>query len=287
MNIVGYLQKIGIALVGVLPERALDWLATGIGSACCTVLTTKRAYIETNIQHIFYDMPLTVQEQRSLVKRTFVLFARAMVDFFRLGSITCKRFDVECRGFGNLARALNDKHGCILVTAHIGNWDYAGAYLAALGIPMSALVEVTEPEMFELYTRHREHTGMRTFPLERAGHAFLHAIKSNRVLAVLADRDIMGSGIVVDFFDGKRKIPRGLGEIVIKKQIPVIFAYMVFHPDPCKHRYLGVIEEPKVFTGNVEDFHGWLVKKLEYLLRRYPDQWFVFHPEWIEQGVST
>lgn len=283
MSIVGCLQRIGIALARVLPGCMLDWLASCIGSACCTVLKTKRAFIETNIRHIFHDRTLPVQEQRSLVRRTFVFFARAMVDFFRLGSITREEFDVECRGFDNLAHALNDKHGCILITAHIGNWDYAGAYLAAFGIPMSALVEVTEPEMFDLYTRHRERTGMRTFPLKQAGHAFLHAIKGNRVLAVLADRDIMDTGITVDFFDAKRKIPRGLGEIILKRHVPVVFAYMVFHPDPVVHRYLGVIEEPVVFNGETKDFHGWLVRKLECLLRLYPDQWFVFHHEWIEQ----
>jgi KDO2-lipid IV(A) lauroyltransferase len=151
---------------------------------------------------------------------------------------------------------------------------------------MNALAEVTEEEMFRLYTQHREHTGMKTFPLHRAGYGFLDTIKKNRVLAVLADRDILKNGVTVDFFSGKRSIPRGLGDIIIKKKMPVLFAYLVFHPASKKYRYLGIVEPPVVFEGNVEEFNHILVQKMEDAIRKYPDQWFVFHPEWLEKKVS-
>jgi KDO2-lipid IV(A) lauroyltransferase len=182
----------------------------------------------------------------------------------------------------HIHKALEKRNGCVLITAHIGNWDYAGAYLAANGVPMNALVEVTDPEMFVMYTAHREHTGMKTYTLARAGHAFLNTIKDNRVLAVLADRDIMGTGTEVAFFDAKRKIPEGLGRIITKRNIPVVFAYMVLHPDQNKGRYLGVIEAPRVFVDTTDRFQEWLVNRLEDVVSTYPDQWFVFHPEWIE-----
>jgi KDO2-lipid IV(A) lauroyltransferase len=123
--------------------------------------------------------------------------------------------------------------------------------------------------------------------VNRAGYAFLDSIKRNRVLALLADRDIMKNGITVDFFSGKRKIPRGLGDIIIKKKIPVLFAYLVFHPTPRAYRYLGYIEPPVIFDRSVEEFNKTLVGKMEKFIRRYPDQWFVFHPEWIEEDEKA
>lgn len=282
MGIVVLLQKIGIILVKILPGNILDYLATYIGIVCCRVLRKQRSYIQKNLTHIFHDRVVSDRSIRCLVISTFVNFARAMIDFFRLGSMSKEQFRVECLGIDNLQQALQHKRGCVLITAHIGNWDYAGAYLAAFGVPMSALVEVTDPRMFDLYTKHREYTGMKTYPLAQAGHALLDMIKNNRVLAVLADRDIMNTGIVVDMFDGRRKIPHGLGRIIIKRKVPVVFAYMVLHPDPQRNRYLGVIETPVIFSGCVKTFHDWLVQKMEDLLRTYPDQWFVFHPEWID-----
>jgi KDO2-lipid IV(A) lauroyltransferase len=282
MNIVALLQKIGIMLVGILPSKLTDWLAVHIGRVCSVFLKQKRAYIHANLMHILADRSIGDHDVEGLVTRTFTKFALAMVDFFRLGSIDREGFDVECLGFDHIGKALSQKRGCVLVTAHVGNWDYAGAYLAANGVPMNALVEITDQEMFRIYTAHREHTGMRTYTLAQAGYAFLNTIKENRVLAVLADRDIMDTGIEVTFFNAKRKIPEGLGRIIIKRNIPVVFAYMVLHPDPHRNRYLGVIEAPRTFGNDIRLFHGWLIRKLEEVIRRYPDQWFVFHPEWIE-----
>lgn len=283
MSLTVQLQKIGIALTRLLPVKVADRIADGLGMLFCYASRTKREYIQNNVRHIFHREELEPEQRVSYVKKTFKNFARSMTDFFRLAYITRDDFNIDCVGFDNAFKALELNRGCVLITLHLGNWDYAGAFLAAHGVPMNALVEVTEGEMFRLYTRHREHTGMKTFPVNRAGYAFLDTIKRNRVLALLADRDIMKNGITVDFFSGKRKIPRGLGDIIIKKKIPVLFAYLVFHPTSTVHRYLGCVEPPVVFDCSIDEFNRVLVKKMEGFIRTYPDQWFVFHPEWIEE----
>jgi len=284
MSTVVRLQRLGVLLVKILPLKISDKIATRIGLVYCYMSKKKRSYIENNLRHIFYDKKIDQEQFDLQVKKTFMNFARAMVDFFRLDFISKETLsiDVKCVGFENTAKALAFKRGCVMITLHLGNWDYAGAYLAAHDVPMSALVEETEAEMFNLYTQHREKTGMKTFPVTRAGYAFLDTIKNNRALAVLADRDIMKNGVTVDFFSGKRKIPKGLADIIIKKKLPVLFGYMVFNPYRNGHRYLGVIEPPIVFDGTVDEFNRLLVKKYETMIRSYPDQWFVFHPEWIE-----
>lgn len=287
MSSVARLQKLGISLTKILPVKVADKIADGLGLLFCRFAREKREYIQNNLRHIFVDREVAPEKYNYFTKRTFKNFARTMTDFFRLGYITKDGFNVECLGFENTAKALELKRGCVLITLHLGNWDYAGAWLAAHGVPMNALVEVTEEEMFNLYTRHREHTGMKTFPASRAGYGFLHTIKKNRVLAVLADRDIMKNGITVDFFSGKRSIPRGLADIIIKKKMPVLFAYLVFHPTSKKYRYLGFIEPPVVFDGSVDEFNRIMVKKMEGYIRKYPDQWFVFHPEWMEETKKS
>ncbi len=121
---------------------------------------------------------------------------------------------------------------------------------------------------------------MKTFPVGRSPYAFIDTIKNNRVLAVLADRDITKSGITVDFFSGKRSMPRGLADIIIKKKIPVLFGHMVFVSGT--YRYCGYIEPPLFFEGTSDELNRLMVRKFEGFIRKYPDQWFVFHPEWLE-----
>jgi KDO2-lipid IV(A) lauroyltransferase len=278
------LQKLGIILMRILPVKVADKIATGIGILCCYILKEKRTYIQKNLLHIFSDVNIEPEQFNFYVKNTFINFARVMVDFFRLGSISNEEIisSAELIGGEYPRQALKLKRGVVLITLHLGNWDYAGSFLAALGIPMSALVEETESEKFDLYTKHREHTGMQTFPVTKAGYAFLHTIKNNRALAVLADRDITKNGVTVDFFSGRRSIPKGLADIIIRKKLPVVFGYMVLKPNHKKHRYFGIIEPPIVFDGTVDEFNRLMVTKYEHYIKSYPDQWFVFHSEWLE-----
>lgn len=281
MNITVLLQKTAILLVRLFPLKLADRIAARSGILICSLSERRRNTVLTNLGHIFARNDIDRARMNRYLKNTFANYARCMVDFLRLGFMSRDDFDVEIVGLENIGAALEHGRGCVLLTMHIGNWDYAGSYLAARGVPMSALVEETSPEMYGLYTRHRERMGMKTFPLSRAGYGFLHTIKNNRVLAVLGDRDILRNGVTVDFFDGRRNIPRGLGEIVIKKRMPVLFGYMVLNPAGRGHRYLAFIDAPVFFTRTEEEFNDCMVSRLEQFIRRYPDQWMLFESDWV------
>ena len=284
MNLVVHLQKTGVCITRIVPAKVVDRFAIFAGLLYCYFSKKKRDYIIDNLKHIFADEASNKKRMNCLVKKTFTNFALTMTDFFRLAYMS--KNDIidssECIGYEYVLQALGQGRGCVLITLHLGNWDYAGAYLAARGIPMTALVEETDPEMLLLYTKHRESTGMRTYSVNRAGYAFLDIIKNNRVLAVLADRDVAKNGIPIDFFSGKRMIPKGLAEIIIKKKIPVVFAYMVLNTTLRRARYLGIIEKPLVYDGDADSFNRLMVNKFEGFIKKYPQQWFVFHPEWID-----
>jgi KDO2-lipid IV(A) lauroyltransferase len=281
MKIAVQLQKAAVALVRIIPLKLADKVAEKLALVFCSLSEKRRGHIERNLQHIFFDENLSQSQINKLIKSTFVNYARTMVDFLRLNFMSERDFSVDGCGYEHFPQALKHNRGCIMLTLHIGNWDFAGAYLASIGVPMNALVEETEPEMFDLYTRHRERFGMKTFPLSKAGYAFLHTIKNNRVLAVLGDRDILKNGITVDFFSGERNIPRGLGDIIVKRKIPVVFGYLVLNAPDKEKRYLGVCGPPMFFEKSPEEFNKAMVKKFEECIRRFPDQWMLFESDWV------
>ncbi len=283
MNLTILLMKLGVVLARFVPLKLADRIAAEVGVIYCYLSKERRRTIKQNLQYIFFDAKITTAQLNQYLKRTFSNSARTKLDFFRLGSISAEKIisGVRLIGEDNLREALSHNKGCVLLTLHIGNWDYAGSYLAARGFPMNALAEETEPDFFALYTKHRERTGMKTFPITQSAYAFLHAIKNNRILAVLADRDIQGNGVTVDFFSGRRNIPRGLAQIIIKKNLPIIFGYLILQRED-SHRYLGILEKPVRFDGTEESLNRFIVQNFERIIRTYPDQWFVFQPEWLE-----
>jgi KDO2-lipid IV(A) lauroyltransferase len=283
MNLALSSLKFGVIMTYLLPLKLCDWIAATLGRLFYYLAPVQRGYISANLRHAFHDQNLPPKLFDRYVHRTFANYARCLVDFYRLGTLPRARVPLVVEGVNveNLGRALASKRGAIMLTLHLGNWDYAGAYLAACGYPMNALVEEIEPKVLDFYTRCREATGMRTFPLGKSAFAFLDAIRNNRALAIVGDRDILKNGKTVKFFDGWRKIPANLGSIIARKKIPVVFGYLALNPGDRKKRYVGVVHDPEVFE-TAEEFERFMVRKFEETIKRYPDQWFVLQPEWRE-----
>ncbi len=279
MNPVVVLQRLGIIASKLTPRRFADAIARAIGVAFYHLSPRRRGYIRDNVNHILPDRDAGGLKER-IVKQTFINFALSMVDFFRLSYMLENDFEVDCHGIEHIDRARALQRGCVLISLHIGSWDYGGAYLAARGIPILALVQMTDPTMFQLYTRHRERTGLRTYPVAKAPYAFIEAMKKNKVLAILADRNVHGPGRIVKFFSGSRRIPLGLSEMIGRYDIPAVLSYLVMQRRG--KRYRLTIEPMSYDRHDVDALERKIIREFENIISRYPDQWFVFHPEWIE-----
>ena len=105
-------------------------------------------------------------------------------------------------------------HGMILVLPHMGNWDHAGAWLTATGVPFTTVAERLEPEsLFERFVEFRESLGMEVIPLtggERPPYEVLaDRLRAGGALCLLGDRDLTATGIEVDFFGSPARMPAG------------------------------------------------------------------------------
>jgi lauroyl/myristoyl acyltransferase len=96
----------------------------------------------------------------------------------------------------------------------MGNWDHAGAWLAATGVPFTTVAERLEPDsLFERFVEFRESLGMEVIPLtggERPPYDILaDRLRGGGTLCLLADRDLTATGVEVDFFSSPARMPAG------------------------------------------------------------------------------
>ena len=113
-----------------------------------------------------------------------------------------------------LREAFAAGRGMILVLPHSGNWDHAGAWLAATGVPFTTVAERLEPEsLFERFVEFRESLGMEVIPLtggERPPYDLLaDRLRAGGALCLLGDRDLTATGVEVDFFGSAARMPAG------------------------------------------------------------------------------
>ncbi len=276
--------RLGPVIAGCLPHWSADLAAAALGWMFCWLSPGRRNTVRTNLRHALPG--LSPCDINRLTRRTFVNFMRCLMDLVRLTTMNPARVRSMVIGdrSDHLVQALALRRGALVLTLHLGNWDFAGAYLAARGFPVTAIVEPIPAHMLAFFTRHRESTGMRTYTVDQTPFALLEAVRRNRILAVLADRDVLGTGKPVRLFDGMRRIPTRLGDFIVRTRMPVVFGCFVLAGAGPRRRYRIKTDEPVTFTRPA-DFEEFMLRRYEETIRRYPDQWFAFQPDWMEHAA--
>jgi lauroyl/myristoyl acyltransferase len=194
-----------------------------------------------------------------------------------------RRMEVE--GIGHLHDGLDAGRGVILALPHLGSWDYAGAWMAAIGYPMTVVVEPLEPaELFDWFAELRSRLGMQVVPLgPKAAPAVLGSLERNLVVGLLADRDLMRNGIEVEFMGERTTLPAGPAALAMRSGAALLPTAVYTLP---RGNHLSVVLPPVSLerTGRFRDDAARITQdladQLAVLIRRAPEQWHMFQPNW-------
>jgi lauroyl/myristoyl acyltransferase len=223
------------------------------------------------------------REAGRLTRAAFANYARYMIDLVRMPHLKTRELieNIRVEGWENVDAAYRVGKGVVFATGHIGNWDMAGAAFAARGRPVSALVEtLTPPRWNDRVQRTRTAAGVKAIPIENGPRAMLAALRKQEGLAVLVDRPLASEGVPVTFFGRPTRVPGGAATLALRTGSPVVPAALV--RDPRGGGYLAHIGPP--ILGEKGDDPSLMMQRimswLEGIIRRYPDQWFMFRHMW-------
>ncbi|MBV9546737.1 MAG: lysophospholipid acyltransferase family protein [Chloroflexi bacterium] len=222
------------------------------------------------------------REARRLTQAAFANYARYMVDLVRLPHLNPRDIlqTIRIEGWEHVDSAFAAGRGVVFATGHIGNWDLAGAAFVANGHPVNALVETLRPARWnERVQRTRTAVGVKAIPIESGLRDMLSALRKREVLAVLVDRPVP-DGVPVTFFGRTTRVPGGAATLALRTGSPVVPAALVRDPHgPGFVAHIG----PPIIGGQGDDatiVMQRIMNWLEGIIRRYPDQWFMFRHMW-------
>jgi lauroyl/myristoyl acyltransferase len=283
----GYVGLSRLALA--LPEAVAYGLADVGGALAARMFPARREIVAANLAHITGAAPGSRRLRRH-VSGSYRAYARYWLETFRLVRETptffLERF--ECRGVEGIDRALERGTGAIVVGAHLGNWDAAGAWAAASGRPITAIAEVLRPRrLFDFFVSHRERLGISIVPAERgAVQQLIRAVESGRIIAIVGDRDLGGRGPRVRFFGETAPLPSGPARVALRTGAP-LFAMGVYGVRRADGRrgwvgeILDPIEPPSEESPEaVRLLTQKIATRLERLIAQHPEEWHVFQPFW-------
>jgi lauroyl/myristoyl acyltransferase len=227
------------------------------------------------------------RELKAVAYRNFRNHSKAYADLMRLPVARVEELSglLHVEGVEHLEAARTRGKGVMVISAHMGSWEVAAAIWSATIAPVSLFAEELEPrELFDWYRRTRARLGISVLPATRAGlRKVLEALDANEMVVTAIDRDMLGTGVEVEFFGRPARIPEGPAAIALKRGTPLLPVCVLRNPDDTYQ----AIGSPPIFAERTGDHHAdirrvtrELVKHLEEIIRAHPDQWHMPHPIW-------
>lgn len=278
--------KLGSLAARALPGPFAGAAAQAMGLTFAAGMRDKRSMIERHLKRV--DPGLRGIALRRAVQQSFDSYARYYVESFRLPTMAARTVDRSFtrEGFQHVTEPIKNGTGVILALPHLGGWEWAGRWLVEQGYKMTVVVEPIEPpELFEWFADLRAKLGMTVVPLgPKAAPAISRALKENQVVCLLCDRDIDRNGIPVTFFGEETTLPAGPAMLGLRTGAPIVPVGVYFTDRYNGHHAVCRPPIPAERRGGLRDdvarVTQLLAAELEFLIRRAPEQWHLFQPNW-------
>ena len=224
-------------------------------------------------------------------------YARYWLEAFRLPSRSRAQLltDFHLEQADELGAVLDAGRGVILALPHVGNWDAAAAWLAAMGRPMITVAERLKPEgVFEQFVAYREKLGMEVVPLTGGRRPPLDVLaekaRAGYAVALLADRDLSARGIEVRFFGGRTRMPAGPALLALTTGAPLYAADLWFTPTRT-HGAIRPIELPGPAEGALDVRIRIVTQRIadafEIGIAAHPQDWHMLQKLWLDQPARV
>lgn len=246
-----------------------------------------RVIVKNNLKAIFPEK--SDPEISSIAKQVFVNFGKYLADFLRFSKIDRAyiKKNVILKGFEHVDKAVRQSKGIIIITAHLGNWELAGVTMGILGYQiMGVVLPHKDKHVDQFFNHQRTLKNLQVCTLGRAAYHCLAALKENKMIALVADRDFTEHGIVIDFLNKKAIIPKGPAAFHLKTGAPIVSGFLTRNSDDT---FTFTFGEPFKFdlTGDTEQdlriITTTYIKTIEKYIKDYPEQWYMFRKYWTDQ----
>ncbi|MGJ5750245.1 KDO2-lipid IV(A) lauroyltransferase [Streptomyces puniciscabiei] len=207
------LYGLGWSTVKKLPEPVAVRLGQSIADLAWKQRGKGVQRLESNYARVLPDAG--PERLRELSRAGMRSYLRYWMESFRLPAWSRERvksgFDPKDIHF--LTDGLAAGGGVILALPHMANYDLAGAWVTTkLQTPFTTVAERLKPEtLYDRFVAYREGLGMEVLP-HSGGSAFgtlARRLRDGGLVCLVADRDLSASGVEVDFFGEKTRMPAG------------------------------------------------------------------------------
>ncbi len=241
--------------------------------------------LRKNLARVLGVRPAEVPD--SLMRASLASYGRYWREAFRLPTMNHRALAREINktflGHDNIKAGLAAGRGAVLALPHSGNWDMAGVWLVQTHGTFTTVAERLQPEsLYRRFIDYRESLGFEVLPLSGGKRApfevLCERLRDNRLVCLMAERDLTRTGVQVDFFGEPTRMPAGPAKLAIATGAalcPVHAWYEdngwpieVHPPLDCTGGDVGVITQA-------------LADQFATNIAAHPADWHMLQPQWL------
>jgi len=284
-NLSAYLYFAGWRVVRWLPESTAYKLAYSVSDFLVKRNGKSVQRLRSNLSRTQPGM--TALDLDLLVIEAMRSYMRYWCDTFRLPDWSKKRIleTVTVTNEHLLIDAIAAKTGVIVAVPHAGNWDHAGAYFCAKGIRLVTVAERLKPEkLFLKFLAYRQAMGMEVLPLDgRVLNTLEERLNEGALVALVSDRDLSRSGIEVEFFGGKARMPAGPALLALRTKAPLITAFVSYTESGVHIEFRNIIvPSAGDESSKVKEIVQMTAQYFEDGISESPEDWHMLQRIWID-----
>src|SRR5262249_36169896 len=215
---------LGWALVCRVPESWARWAFRFAGDIAWRRQGRGVQRLEANLRRVSGPQA-SGKELRALSRVAMRSYARYWMEVFRLPVISREQILARTTSIGGAERTafaqLDAGRGVIFALPHMGNWEVAGAWIIASGAgKVTTVAERVKPEAGYLpVLALRESLRFARLPATGSNSRFgvlAQRLRAAGMVCLLADRDVTGAGIEVEFFGQKARMMGGAAALAVQ-----------------------------------------------------------------------
>jgi len=242
---------------------------------------------ERGVFHIIRGLGCGEAEARRIITELFRNLGQSLLEILYTPKLTKENISqyVSIDHPERIEQALQENKGVIVLTGHVGNWEWMGAALALYGYPATTIVKrQPNDQVTRFLNENREMMGLEVFA--RGGNEMIgaaRALKRKKILGFLADQDGGFRGVPQVFLGKMSSTPVGPAMFARKFRSPIIPVFAVHDDNHHNQLIVGEIIHYED-TGNPDADITRLTRELavltENFIKDHPTEWLWFQHRW-------
>lgn len=279
------LWRIGLWIVRLVPRPVCMALGHLLAAIYMRLAPARREIVVENL------LP-ALQNDRAAAEKTarrlFHNFAGKVVDLWRYeAGLPIENTFGQTTGWEHFENALSQKRGVLLLTPHLGNWEFGGPWLTKKGVTLQVVTMAEPGEKFtELRQASRARWNIETIVV--GGDPFssveiIRRLEAGATVALLIDRPPRATSLTVELF-GKpfaasvaaAELARASGCVLLPVYLPREGGAYGAHVLPEISYDRVALRDPAMRRQLTQQ----IARVFEPVIRRHADQWYQFIPIW-------